>query len=101
MNYSNGLGNLQNLLGTIAASDAKRADAATPPANTATAAIVTADQTNFSSTSGVLGQALSGPNPDSDVRMPMVLALSAAIADGTYQVSSLDVSGKMIDSMLR
>ena len=97
MTYSNGLGNLQNLLGTVAASDTKRTDAgAANPAATATSVKTRADQTQFSSTSGVLGQALSGP----DARMPKVLALSAAISAGTYQVSSLDVAGKMVDSLL-
>jgi len=98
MTYSNGLGNLQNLLGTVAASDTKRADA-TATATSASAANtkLDADETQFSSTSGLLGQALSGP----DVRMPKVMALSATIAAGTYQVSSLDVAGKMIDSLLK
>jgi negative regulator of flagellin synthesis FlgM len=95
MTYSNGLGNLQNLLGTVAASETKRTDATAT--ETATAAVKQGtDQTQFSSTSGVLGQALNGP----DVRLPKVLALSAAIASGTYQVSSLDVAGKVIDSLL-
>lgn len=96
MNYSNGLGNLQNLLGATAAADTRRADA-TQAAETATTAPTRgADQTQFSSTSGLLGQALSGP----DARMPKVMALSASIAAGTYQVSSLDVAGKMVDSLL-
>lgn len=100
MTYSNGLGSLQNLMGTVAASDTKRTDAVATTAKSATTAAsvtVGVDQTKISSTSGLLGQALSGP----DARMPKVLALSAAIAAGTYQVSSQDVAGKMIDSLLK
>lgn len=98
MTYSNGLGNLQNLMGTVAASDAKRTDATTAKSATTAASVsMGVDQTKISTTSGLLGQALSGP----DVRMPKVLALSAAIAAGTYQVSSQDVAGKMIDSLLK
>lgn len=96
MTYSNGLGNLQNLLGTVAATDTRRADQTAPAADTTTLKL-DADQTRFSSTSGLLGQSLSGP----DARMPKVLALSAAINAGTYQVSSSDVAGKMIDALLR
>jgi negative regulator of flagellin synthesis FlgM len=98
MTYSNGLGNLHNLLGTVATADTKRTDASISATDVATTtAARTDDHTQFSKASGLLGGALSGP----DARMPKVLALAAAIASGNYQVSSSDVAGKMIDSIMQ
>lgn len=100
MSYSNGLGNVQNAVTTVPANGAQRSEAASNAStkNAAASGVPPSqDQTRFSSTSGVLGQSLSGP----DVRMPKVQELSAAIAAGTYQVPSSDVAGKMIDALLK
>ncbi|SFS18702.1 anti-sigma-28 factor, FlgM family [Granulicella pectinivorans] len=97
MNYSTGL-NLQYFLGKVATADTTPADKASSVTGTATpATLQTNDQTQFSKASGLLVEALSGP----DARMPRVLALSSAIAAGTYQVSSQDVAGKMLDALLQ
>jgi negative regulator of flagellin synthesis FlgM len=102
MSYTNGIGDLKQALSSI-----------TPGTTTAEARQVgstktigssdgaptrelQADETRLSSTSGLIAQALNG----SDVRTAKVEALQQAIASGTYQVSSSDVAGKMIDSLL-
>jgi negative regulator of flagellin synthesis FlgM len=54
------------------------------------------DQTVVSSTGDAMLQAMGS----TDVRTDKVASLQAAIANGTYNVSSSDVAGKMISSML-
>jgi negative regulator of flagellin synthesis FlgM len=54
------------------------------------------DQTVVSSAGDAMLQAMGS----SDVRTDKVASLQAAIANGTYNVSSSDVAGKMISSML-
>jgi negative regulator of flagellin synthesis FlgM len=101
MSYSNGIGNLQYLLGTLAApasTETKR------PATTTGDGGVDASSTNargadstlLSSAAGLVSAATQIP----DVRTALVASLQATIAAGTYSVSSSDVAGKMIQSML-
>jgi len=103
MSYTNGIGNLQQVLSSLTpaattpASQAGEAANAPKAHHAASAPAQQADQTNLSSTSGVIAHALEG----SDVRMEKVASLQQAIASGSYSVSSSDVAGKMIDSLLK
>jgi flagellar biosynthesis anti-sigma factor FlgM len=58
--------------------------------------LLNSDQTVVSSTGGAMLQAMG----TSDVRADKVASLQTAIANGAYSVSSADVAGKMISSML-
>ncbi|HUZ95108.1 MAG TPA: flagellar biosynthesis anti-sigma factor FlgM [Edaphobacter sp.] len=100
MSYTNGIGNLQQALSSIAptqpASQTTESTATSQQRNAAAAPAKQADQTNLSSAGGVIAHALEG----SDVRSDKVAALQSVIASGNYNVSSSDVAGKMIDSLL-
>jgi negative regulator of flagellin synthesis FlgM len=78
------------------ASQVTESTSASPQRKAASAPAKQADQTNLSSAGGMIAQALEG----SDVRTDKVAALQKAIASGSYSVSSSDVAGKMIDSLL-
>jgi flagellar biosynthesis anti-sigma factor FlgM len=54
------------------------------------------DQASISSTGGLFSAALN----TSDARMEKVAPIQAAIQAGTYSVSSSDVAGKVISSLL-
>lgn len=99
MSYTNGIGNLPQALSSITptqpASQATESTEASQQRNAAAPA-KQADQTNLSSAGGVIAHALEG----SDVRTDKVASLQKAIASGNYNVSSSDVAGKMIDSLL-
>jgi negative regulator of flagellin synthesis FlgM len=103
MSYTNGIGNLQQVLSSMTpattqpASQAAELAKAPKPHQVASAPAEQADQTNLSSTSGMIAHALEG----SDVRMEKVTSLQQSIASGSYSVSSSDVAGKMIDSLLK
>ena len=103
MSYTNGIGNLQQVLSSLTpaattpASPAGEAAKAPKAHHAASAPAQQADRTNLSSTSGMIAHALEG----SDVRMEKVASLQQAIASGSYSVSSSDVAGKMIDSLLK
>lgn len=56
----------------------------------------TADQATLSSAASLASQAASVP----DVRQEKVAAIQAALAGGTYSVSSQDVAQSMMDHML-
>ncbi len=100
MSFTSGIGNQQQAIGQIAPAETKpvvqtgTSDGVTP--GRVTANVVHADQTNLSSTGGLVAQALEG----SDVRTAKVASLQQAIAAGSYNVSSSDVAGKIIDSLL-
>ncbi len=104
MSYANGVGALQQVLSAItpATTQTTQATEAANTANQRGAAAANAghaeraDQTNLSSAGGVIAHALEG----SDVRPEKVAALQQAIASGSYKVSSSDVAGKMIQSLL-
>jgi negative regulator of flagellin synthesis FlgM len=104
MSYTNGVGALQQVLSSITPATTQATQAAesasTQNQNTASVAkeghIEHADQTNLSSASGMIAQALTG----SDVRTDKVAALQQAIASGSYNVASSDVADKMIQSLL-
>ncbi len=98
MSYTNGVGGLQQLLGSMTPTTTQPAN----PPNQGGAAVAhsggenRADQANLSSASGLIAHALEG----SDTRTAKVAALQQAIASGTYNVSSADVADKMIQSLL-
>lgn len=100
MSYTNGIGNLQQALSAIAptqpASQVTESTEVSQQRKAAAAPAKQADQTNLSSAGGMIAHALEG----SDVRTDKVAALQKAIASGSYSVSSSDVAGKMIDSLL-
>lgn len=105
MSYTNGIGNLQQTLSSVTpatnattqpASQVTESTSASQQRNAVAAPAKHTDQTNLSSAGGMIAHALEG----SDVRTDKVAALQKAIASGSYNVSSSDVAGKMIDSML-
>jgi negative regulator of flagellin synthesis FlgM len=97
-----GINNSQTSPNSINLQQTEAADAATGSKRTRTAAqsntsALDSDQTvKVSSTAGALAQ-ITG---QSDVRSEKVAQLQAAIAGGTYNVSSTDVANKLIESML-
>lgn len=82
-----------SLQGTDATDASQRSRAAS---QTNTSALDSDQTVKVSTTAGALAQ-ITG---QSDVRTEKVAQLQAAIASGTYNVSSSDVADKLIDSML-
>ncbi|RZU39543.1 flagellar biosynthesis anti-sigma factor FlgM [Edaphobacter modestus] len=98
MSYSNGIGDRMQVSNPIAPASASQ----TRPAEAKTAEAQPAGRTGtdaatLSPTGELISQALGG----SDVRSSKVEALQKAIADGSYNVSSSDVAGKVMDSLLK
>ena len=99
MSYTNGIGNLQQALSSIASTSTKLTpDTAASETNggASTQASVHEDQANLSSTGGIMAQALEG----SDARSARVATLQQAISSDSYSVPSSDVAEKLIDSLL-
>jgi negative regulator of flagellin synthesis FlgM len=102
MSYTSGFSTLQQTVNSIAPADSKspvqanEGGSSIAAVQSSTAAIDHADKTNLSSTGGLVAQALA----TSDVRSSKVASLQQAIGDGTYSVSSSDVAGKLIQSLL-
>jgi negative regulator of flagellin synthesis FlgM len=99
MNHLQGLGISQDSYSTqdvaaTTASGTSRSQAAA--ASASLAAAFSGDQTRLSSA----GSQIS-PTGDGDVRADKVAALQSQIAAGTYNVSSSDVAGKLIDALLK
>lgn len=100
MSYTNGIGNMPPVSGAATPATTHVNDAAKTNRQDTSAAHAPAshaDHTDLSSAGAVVAQALQG----SDVRADKVAALKQAIDSGSYHVSSSDVAGKMIDSLLR
>jgi negative regulator of flagellin synthesis FlgM len=87
------LNGVSGINGTSAAAAASGAEK--KPESVASAAV--SDQATVSSTGGLVAAALS----TSDVRQDKVASLQAAIASGSYNVSSSDVASKIVDSLLK
>ena len=97
MSYSSEIGGLQRaLIATTGTTQTTTAAATTKPNDTVAASPEQTDQTTLSSMGCLVSQALGG----SDVRMDKVAKLQQAIVSGSYSVSSSDVAGKMIDSLM-
>lgn len=103
MSYTNGVGSLQQLLGSMTptpSTTTQPAESASPTLHRSASVghpgkETHADQANLSSAGGLIAHALEG----SDTRTEKVAALQQAIASGNYNVSSADVAGKMIQSL--
>jgi negative regulator of flagellin synthesis FlgM len=99
MSYTNGIGDWKQVLPAIAPASASQTQQSGSRSHAAEnrPAAAAQDATTLSSTGELVSRALSTP----DVRTAKVEALQKAIADGSYNVSSSDVAGKMIDSLLK
>lgn len=98
VNYSPSVSNLSS---TSTASPAALKQVAAQNANasaeaTTVSPVVKADQASLSIASGLITKALSL----SDVRSGKVAELQKAIHSGTYHVSTSDVAGKLLKSLL-
>lgn len=101
MSYTDGIGNLQQVLGSIATTETKPAQQVPAAGNEAqqsgaASASVQADHADLSTAGGLISKALEG----SDVRSDKVAALQQAIASGSYNVSSSDVADKLIQTLM-
>ncbi len=102
MSYSSGIGSLPQTTNPITPAEAKPAiqtnvrDSVANQIEVQILRVEHADQTNLSSTAGLVAQVLES----SDIRSAKVASLQQAIATGTYSVSSSDVADKIIQSLL-
>jgi negative regulator of flagellin synthesis FlgM len=102
MSYTSGINSLQQTNTPITSPEAKPAaqasasDSGIKAVEGSDAGVQHADQTNLSSTGGLVAQALE----TSDTRSAKVASLQQAIAAGSYSVSSSDVADKIIQSLL-
>jgi negative regulator of flagellin synthesis FlgM len=100
MSYSNGIGDWKQALPTVgptSASQTQQSNGRTNATDPKPASGAAQDETTLSSTAGLVARALSG----SDVRTAKVEALQKAITDGSYNVPSSEVAGKIMDSLLK
>jgi negative regulator of flagellin synthesis FlgM len=102
MSYADGIGKVQQPLSPIAPTATARVQQVPTTGSEAkeTGASISnvaqTDHADLSAAGGLISKALEG----SDVRTSKVEALQQAIASGSYHVSSSDVAGKMIQSLL-
>jgi len=102
MSYASGINSLQQPINSITPSESKPAtevvasDSLSKAGAGSIANVEHVDQTNLSSTGGLVAQALES----SDTRSTKVATLQQAIAAGSYSVSSSDVADKIIQSLL-
>lgn len=98
MTFTSGLGNLTlaNLEGAGATERSSRTQAQQESNAVADTAAPTADTARVSNASSALTQ-----SADSDVRFDRVAELKAAIASGSYQVSSSEIAEKIVNTLLK
>lgn len=99
MSFGNSIGDLKNVLSTL--SPTSEVQATPRPENASSKPALSsetkADETSLSPASGLVAQALGG----SDVRTAKVEALRQAIGNGSYQIPSSEVAGKVIESLTK
>lgn len=88
---------IQQTLSVQTTTEANAASAASSRPDVSGSSSIKPDQATLSVASSLISQALQAP----DVRSEKVASLQAAIAAGTYQVSSSDVADKLVESLLR
>ena len=86
-----------NSLGVLSGMNVGATSAGESAKTTAVKTVTSAPALDQASLSAAGGYAAQG---DGDVRTAKVAALSAAIANGTYNVSADDVAGKILDLLL-
>jgi negative regulator of flagellin synthesis FlgM len=102
MTYAGGINSLQQAINSTTPSETKpvaqvsASDSVSKASPGSIANVEHVDQTNLSSTGGLVAQALA----TSDTRSAKVASLQQAIASGNYSVSSSDVADKIIQSLL-
>jgi negative regulator of flagellin synthesis FlgM len=96
MSYASGIGSAQTAINSIAPSEAKSSIQTSASNGTINQQAIATDQTNLSSTGGLVAQALEG----TDTRSAKVASLQQAISAGTYNVSSLDIADKIIRALV-
>jgi negative regulator of flagellin synthesis FlgM len=96
MSYASGIGSAETAINSITPSEAKPSVQTNASNGTSNEQRIATDQTNLSSTGGLVAQALEG----SDTRSAKVASLQQAISAGSYNVSSLDVADKIIQSLV-
>jgi negative regulator of flagellin synthesis FlgM len=92
MQQTNGISSVQSTLATQPVNETKTPAPVKPSADEA-ASSAKSDKTSFSA-------AAKSVSASSDVRLDKVASLQAAIANGTYSVSSGQVADKIITSLL-
>jgi negative regulator of flagellin synthesis FlgM len=92
MNIQNDLQGLEQVLGAAGLSGTGKEPATPADAGAPTAS----DQAHLSTAAYLVSQAVALP----EVRTDKVASVQAALANGSYQVSSSDLAGKMIGQML-
>ena len=93
------MSDMQAVFGGAKATGSEEVGSAVNPQNGVSAgnqSLTGADKSVVSATGDAMLQAMG----TSDVRMDKVASLQAAIASGSYQVSSSDVADSLIESML-
>lgn len=97
MSVTNGIGDLQQTIGTSVTEAAKPVSGSVAKVkDTAQTRSEQTDHAELSAAGSLISKALDG----SDVRMDKVQALQQSIASGSYHVSSSDVANKLVDSMM-
>jgi negative regulator of flagellin synthesis FlgM len=91
VNIQNDLQNLQQILGAGRASESGKQ----PVEQSANEISSPTDEAHLSPAASLVAQAAVLP----DVRMDKVASVQAALADGSYQVSSSNVAARLIDQM--
>lgn len=100
MSFGDGIGDLKQALSAIVPASKPQATPRTDAANIDGRSVAEPgtqlDEASLSKAGGLIAQALGG----SDVRTAKVTALQQAISNGSYSVTSSEVAGKIIQSLL-
>jgi flagellar biosynthesis anti-sigma factor FlgM len=96
MSYASGIGSTETAINPITPSEAKPSIQTNASNGTINDQPIATDQTSLSSTGGLVAQALE----ISDTRSAKVASLQQAIGAGSYNVSSMDIADKIIQSMV-